>query len=202
MAQLLGDGGGLPLSADLIDRGVDSLSREQMIELLVTMQLKAIEQENINDPIDYKPVTEEEFNHVKSKISVAKLKQMLRRENELRVSPIVQSLFTAVEQRNDRDWMEVATDVQVFVLREAKIKEADLPAALHLLRTASVHYPDDPEFVSIPLYKKFNRNRQGPLQEGEPAPNVQLVKPDGSSCHLLDLQTRNRPLVLVAGSYT
>lgn len=49
MAQLLGDGGGLPLSADLIDRGVDSLSREQMIELLVTMQLKAIEQENIND---------------------------------------------------------------------------------------------------------------------------------------------------------
>ncbi len=119
---------------------------------------------------------------------------MLKRENELRLSKDVQKRFEEAERSGSKtDWIEVATEVQLEVLREFNVSSK----ALHLYRCAANKH-------GISLYVKYNRAREGSLKVGDPAPNVNLisVKDDGTT-HLqsfLEMQQANRPLIIVAGS--
>jgi hypothetical protein len=79
------------------------------------------------------------------------LKQMLRREQQLRTSADTQAAYSAAESSGDTDWMEVTINLQKQVVSEFGIPPSELEHALYLLRTAHTHYPDDPEFKEIPL---------------------------------------------------
>ena len=119
---------------------------------------------------------------------------MLKRENELRLSEDVQRRFEEAEKSgSNTDWIEVASQVQHEVLREYNVSEN----ALHAYRCAANKY-------GVSLYVKYNRAREGDLGVGSQAPDVPIVSLDnaGKTCSqsLLQLQTENQPLVIVAGS--
>ena len=57
-------------------------------------------------------------------------------------------------------------------------------------------------FKEAPMYIRENRARAGELSVGDDAPNVQVVALDGSSKHVLDHSNKDRPLVVIAGSYS
>lgn len=119
---------------------------------------------------------------------------MLRRENELRLSEDVQKRFEDAERSGSTtDWIEVASEVQKEILREFNVSEN----ALHAYRCAANKH-------GVSLYVKYNRARKGDLEIGSQAPNVPVVsvESDGStsSVSLVELQMKNRPLVVIAGS--
>jgi hypothetical protein len=119
---------------------------------------------------------------------------MLKRENELRLSQDVQKRFEEAERSGSKtDWIEVASQVQLEVLREFNVAESSLQA----YRCAANKH-------GISLYVKYNRAREGSLKVGAPAPDVSLISlMDDGTTHLqflLDMQQADRPLVVVAGS--
>ena len=119
---------------------------------------------------------------------------MLKRENELRLGQEVQKRFEEAERSgSNTDWIEVATQVQLEVLREFNVAESSLQA----YRCAANKH-------GISLYVKYNRAREGSLKVGAAAPDVSLISlmDDGTTRlqSLLDTQQADRPLVIVAGS--
>ena len=119
---------------------------------------------------------------------------MLKRENELRLSQSVQKRFEEAERSGSKtDWIEVAEQIQLEVLREFNVS----PKALHAYRCAANDH-------GISLYVKYNRARKGDLKVGSKAPDVSLIhlEKDGTTRaqSLLETQQTDRPLVIVAGS--
>mmetsp|Transcript_7207 Transcript_7207/g.10496 ORF Transcript_7207/g.10496 Transcript_7207/m.10496 type:complete len:122 (+) Transcript_7207:1280-1645(+) len=119
---------------------------------------------------------------------------MLKRENELRLSQDVQKRFEEAERSGSKtDWIEVATQVQLEVLREFNVAES----SLHAYRCAANKH-------GLSLYVKYNRAREGSLKVGAPSPDVSLIslEDDGTTRlqSLIDVQKADRPLVIVAGS--
>ena len=121
---------------------------------------------------------------------------MLKRDNELRLSESVQKRFEEAERSGSQtDWIEVATHVQLEVLREFNVSAK----ALHAYRCAANKH-------DISLYVKYNRAREGKLKVGTKAPNVELISlenDDTTTLHsLLEMQQADtdRPLVIIAGS--
>jgi len=134
--------------------------------------------------------------------SAETLKSMLRRENELRLSPETQKLYESAEKRNDTDWMEVTATLQERVLREFGVAEEDMARGLYTLRTSNQIFPDDPEMKEIPLYVKYNIARQGSLNVGDSATDVPLTTLDNQTVSLLQYCKPNRPLVIIGASYS
>ena len=134
---------------------------------------------------------------------------MLRREEELRFSKDVQHRFTLAESSGNSEWMDVAAQVQRQVLQEFQYYNVNDPfqnnVALHELRLVAQSY-------DINVQIRQNRCRRGTLQVGDPAPNVVVVptttvattvaSTPPTTLHLLDHQHKDRPLVVVAGSYS
>ena len=119
---------------------------------------------------------------------------MLKRENELRLSQSVQKRFEDAERSGSKtDWIEVAEQIQLEVLREFNVS----PKALNAYRCAANDH-------DISLYVKYNRARKGDLEVGSKAPDVDLIQleNDGNTrAHsIVEMQRAGRPLVIVAGS--
>jgi hypothetical protein len=132
------------------------------------------------------------------------LKNMLRRENELRLSEETQKKYMEAEKKSETDWMEVTIELQRQVVREFGIKDID--RGVHAIQSAFSRYGhEDKDFFEIPLYVRLNRARQGDLNEGEPAhdiPKLFHVDNPSKTCNLFDFMNPGRPLVVIAGSYT
>jgi hypothetical protein len=130
--------------------------------------------------------------------------KMLKRENELRLSNEVQSVYSELEDRYDMDWMEYTIQVQEKVVKEFGFDKSpeSTQLAVNTLRRAQYLYPDDPEVLSIPLYVKYNRAKRGYLQVGDHAPDVMLAELNGNHKPLSSFFDETKPLVLVSGSYT
>jgi len=128
------------------------------------------------------------------------LKQLLIRENELRLCKEIQQEYAEAERRTDTNWMIVTEKLQLKVLQEFGITNTD--EGLYALRTAALAFPDDPEICNIQLYVKYNRTRKGTLIQGDLAPNVTLHKLDNSFINLLQCVRKGIPLVVIGGSYS
>jgi hypothetical protein len=126
---------------------------------------------------------------------------LLRKEHELRTSSATQQAYTEAERSVDTDWMEVTDGLQRRVLRDAGVHEQQLEEALSDFRAAPYHYPN---LKQIPIYHKFQRSRQGPLNEGDPVPeNLNLVDlSSGGIANFTALASGPRPIVILAGSWT
>jgi len=127
------------------------------------------------------------------------LKQMLTRENILRLSPEYQQRYEQAERDSNAEtsWLDVTDQLQRQVVREFHLEE-EMDEALLCLRSATQIYPDLKE---IPLYVRYNRARQGDLQIGDTAPNVPVVKLNGEESDLVE-QFTSSPTVLISGSYS
>jgi hypothetical protein len=69
------------------------------------------------------------------------------------------------------------------------------------LRSAHQLYDND-EFHNLSLYVRHNRARQGNLQIGDRAIDIDLLNMNGQFLSLLSHSHPNRPLLIIAGSYT
>jgi len=117
--------------------------------------------------------------------------QMLRRENELRLSEEVQELY--------RHWdssLEITDEVQRRVAHEFGFTD------LHIVRAIVSAYSADPEVSSIPHYVKFNRSKKCLLECGMAVPDVTVHELDGKQVKLSKYVQAGRPLMISAGSYT
>ena len=123
------------------------------------------------------------------------LLQALRAEDTLRTSADAQRRFRQVEDRDDKDWLAVAADLQETALLQAGVR----PTARNLdrLRDAALHNPH------IARYVRYNRCRAGELRVGERAPDIALLDLAGGNARLLPAAAvTSQPLVIVAGSYS
>jgi len=143
-------------------------------------------------------------------ITKSKLLAMLRREQEMRVSPITQDKYRQAELDEDTDWMEVTLQLQRDLIREFGYSPEEEEYGLQLLRSAQTLFPDDEEVKNSVLYLKYNKARQGPLREGEPAPDIPVRTMSGEYVSLFQNQFisapfddgRKKPIAIVAGSWT
>jgi len=118
---------------------------------------------------------------------------MLKRENDLRLSDVVQHRFAEAERSGSADWMVVADEVQKEVLVEFNVEPTQ--EALLAYRCAANKY-------GISFYVKHNRSHEGVLKVGSEAPEVDLFSCDAAATptSILALQRLDRPLIVVAGS--
>ena len=70
------------------------------------------------------------------------------------------------------------------------------------MRSAHQLYSNDDEFRQLSLYVRHNRARQGNLQIGDRAIDMDLLNMNGQFVSLLSHSHPNHPLLLIAGSYT
>lgn len=146
------------------------------------------------------------------KIPKEVLKDMLMKENRLRLSPEVQEIY-ADRHRNPfkGDWIAYTYKLQENLVKEFGYGESQemIEWALVQLRTACVVYPD---LAHIPLYVKYNRARRGELLVGDLAPNIVLKTPYpypddiNDDVNLLGVAgmaaVNNKPLLICATSWS
>ena len=71
-----------------------------------------------------------------------------------------------------------------------------------ILRSAHQLYNNDEEFRNLSLYVRHNRAQKGDLKIGDRAIDVQLLNLNNQFVSLLSHSHPNRPLLIIAGSYT
>ena len=138
-------------------------------------------------------------------LSMDALKQLLRREEELRTSDATQAAYAAAEADGSQtDWLCVTDELQRRLLEEAAVPAERCAAALHVLRAASQLWPRDPELAgpeAIALYVRHQRAARGTLISGAAAPPVPLFTLGGEPTSLA-AACGDKPTLLVAGSWS
>jgi len=138
--------------------------------------------------------------HIKDIPPIELMTAILKREDQLRLSPEVQGKFADPSF----DTIHVAAEVQEQVAREFGFP--DIAVAVEMIRAAPALYPNNPEIRKIPHYLKFNRSCQGALQCGDTVPDAYLAKLTGAPVGLYEfiesLENKSKPLVVNAGSYS
>jgi len=128
---------------------------------------------------------------------------MLRREEELRLSPEVQARYAAVEvDGSDVDWMHVTEQVQRCVVREFGASLHQEAGAIHAMREAA----QEGTGGFVPLYVRYQRARLGQLRVGDNAPDCSLATLHAEPTTLLSCtnvaEADDMPVCVVAGSYS
>ena len=165
-------------------------------------------------------------------LSPAEIKEVLRRENEARLSPETQARFAAVGEVGD-GWLEVVEALQREVAVACGLTERVGVAAMRNAERLldPIHHA---EIREISLYRKYNRCKDGDLNVGDAAPDVLVAGLGGEggeggegpglaakisgmsravggcganratprSPSLFDFGRPGRPLVVFAGSYS
>jgi len=137
------------------------------------------------------------------------------RESELRLTPEVQEAYARTGGAAD-----VTINVQKQVAEEFGFPNPEV--GIDVLRTAESRFPDDAEIKELSHYRKFNRCKQGDLELGQAAPDVQVYDLDGKAMSIFDgiktkeeksneiefsakrrrINSDDSPIVLIAGSYS
>jgi len=100
---------------------------------------------------------------------------MIKRDDELRLSDEVQSLYRKKDER-DLEWKCTVTEnVRRRVCHEfGLVCEEEVEIAIGFLNSALYFFPSDPEILSSAHYLKNNVFKQCPLQVGDLCPDIQL----------------------------
>lgn len=118
---------------------------------------------------------------------------MLEREEALRWAP-----ETLQRMAEAREWLYVAEELQLQVVREFGYHPEDERWAVSELRCAHVRHP---ELGEISVWARNNLARDGSLREGAEIPHVPLFGKEGPTT-LLDAIDPMKPTVLVCGSWS
>lgn len=126
----------------------------------------------------------------------------MRRENELRLAPETQAAFrAAAAARGPHGWPDVVERLQLTVCREFGLSDS---VGLSAMRSADTLLPGDDEVRQISLYRKYNRCKNGDLQEGDPPPDAPLIRvADGAKSSVAAILSKSTlDQVFFVGSYT
>lgn len=126
------------------------------------------------------------------------VRNMLIRENELRLGAEYQAKYEQAEKSESYDWMEVTNSLQHQVCEEFGLCPS---YGLQILRNAQYQHP---EYKPLANYIKFNRARDSKLQAGMEAPDGPLynLKSNLASTTLHTLLEQAPVTLVIAGSYT
>ncbi|CAF1284205.1 unnamed protein product [Rotaria sordida] len=116
------------------------------------------------------------------------LKDLLIQEEKLRLSQETQQLLSDIEDRKDIDWMDIIDDLQTKLIKNAIGEDAtedEIQYGLKIFRSAHQLYSNDNEFHNLSLYVRHNRAKQGNLNIGDPAIDIQLLSMNGQFVSLL-----------------
>ena len=137
--------------------------------------------------------------------------KMYHRENELRLSDTIQEKMDNCEIREYDGYVKILDEIQKTVLKENGFEgNCD---ELKIYRQGIGYYKDDPQVISIPLYSKYNRAKEGNIGEGDDLIDVLLTNPETpnsqislSSFYQKTISQKNlpqnTPMVVIAGSIT
>ena len=67
------------------------------------------------------------------------------------------------------------------------ITGSEIEECLHIMRTADSIYPDDKDFINIPVYKRHNLATRCNMRTGDTVIDVPLLQLDGSYTSLVDV---------------
>jgi len=130
--------------------------------------------------------------------------QMLQRECHLRLSDEYQFLFTFFTKDETRV-TQIIDMLQLQVVSEFGYND------VNILRAAQTLFPGDEDIMNAAFYIKYNRCRQGEINEGDVYDDVPLMGLNGSltslNSYFIDTCQRqslrlDSPFVIVAGSIT
>ena len=152
------------------------------------------------------------------------LRNLLIKEEQIRLSPETQQLLASIEDRKDIDWMDIIAHLQTQLIRDELGQDATDEEIQHglrytfhyyiysshhllmfycrILRSAHHLYSDDQQFHSLSLYVRHNRAQKGHLNIGDQAVDIQLLTINSEYVSLLSHCHSSRPLLIIAGSYT
>lgn len=130
----------------------------------------------------------------------ALLLQMLRRDDELRLSQGVQDRYALQPDSWDWKW-EVTDGVQRQVCEEFGFVES-LEEGLDLLRSAVALFPNDEEVRRVAHYLRHNIHIDCPISVGGVVPDLTLQGLDGVPTSLHDVTKAGRATVVFTGSHT
>lgn len=107
----------------------------------------------------------------------------------------------AAELRNDTDWMECTTGLQLRLLREFGCPPSLEEPALRSFRAGPFRHP---ELKPLAMYHRHQRSRQGNLMQGDavPHPLTLLDQTHSQPVDLAALAGGARPVVILAGSWS
>jgi hypothetical protein len=139
---------------------------------------------------------------VRSKLSVDPIGRdvrikMVTREKELRNSDEVQELYNDVELRTSE---AIEIGIQKIVLREFNIEPTN--DNLKEYQTTYVRYHDDDEFKATGIQWMNYTMHVGDLTEGDVCPNPIVKDLQLNDVPLHSLLVKDRPNVIIAGSWT
>eukprot|EP00656_Telonema_subtile_P053757 TRINITY_DN7857_c0_g1_i1.p1 TRINITY_DN7857_c0_g1~~TRINITY_DN7857_c0_g1_i1.p1 ORF type:complete len:178 (-),score=53.84 TRINITY_DN7857_c0_g1_i1:658-1191(-) len=127
------------------------------------------------------------------------LKDLLRREDELRLSAPAQACFAQIGEAHEL-FNDYVTMLQAHTCREFSV---DPEVGVELIRSAVSLFPDDDELHQIPHYVRHNRCKRGHLNSGDPIADCKVLSQDGSQAlRLTELLRPDCPVVLLGASHT
>lgn len=127
------------------------------------------------------------------------LVDVLRREEELRLSPPCQKAFGKIGEKQEK-FNIFTTRLQSQCSLEFLV---DPVVGVELIRSAVSLFPEDEEIRTIPHYVRHNRCKAGHLQIGDPVAAANLTDMLGlQALQLTDLIQTDRPVVLLGASHS
>lgn len=128
---------------------------------------------------------------------------MLKRENELRLSPETQELYSRFDDSLNK--AIVTENLQKQVAEE--FGWDNLENGVIFLRSALSMFPDDETLINSANYLKYNICKNGDLHVGDLIPkdiNIEYLDNDGyyQDCKLMDLCNNPHGTVVISGSIT
>jgi len=133
------------------------------------------------------------------------LMEILRRENEIRLSDEIQDKYTNMKYNwddpEDYDGFLIDRSCQIQALREFGFNPGE-DDSLEAYQISCGIWVSDPEVSQCVVWMKYCKMRFGDLKCGDTAPNANLFTLDGKSIELYSFIQQDRPLILVGGSYS
>lgn len=130
--------------------------------------------------------------------------KMLKREEEIRYSKEIQDVYYAdyLDSISNPNYIrkEIERDVQKMVLNEFGFK-SDMSSLRQYWRIRSL-YENDKEVMDSIFYLKLNIFEYEPVKEGDDMVDVSILREDGSSVYLSELQSSGKMCLILAGSMT
>jgi hypothetical protein len=126
------------------------------------------------------------------------LVDMLRREEELRLSTPCQTMFGKIGEQHHH-FNDFVSRLQAHVSLEFQV---DPQVGVELIRSAVSLYPEDDEIKSIPHYVRHNRCKAGHLKPGDLPPDVAITDVEGNPQRLSSMLETDKPVVLLGASYS
>jgi len=169
--------------------------------------IKKEDLELVEGRVEYEENTPIYILQEKAKIEFSRslLMDILKRENEIRLSEEIQDLYTKMRYNwngaEEYDGFLIDRMCQIQVLTEFGFNPHE-DDSLQAYQLSCGKWMKDPQVKECVVWMKCDKMRFGSLKCGDLAPDASLYSLEGTPISLSSFIHQERPLILVGGSYT